>query len=79
LQAMGGGDDAPGSTPHAYIGKSWRLRWGMGACVTTGCKDLINVVGAILGNICMHAWMVVWVQMLMHVPRRGSYSSCAQI
>jgi hypothetical protein len=35
LQAMGGGDDAPSSTPHAYIGKSQRLGRGMGACVTT--------------------------------------------
>jgi hypothetical protein len=33
-------------------------------------------VGAILGNMCIHAWMVVWVHMPMHVPRRGSYSSC---
>jgi hypothetical protein len=59
LQAMEGGDDASGSTPHAYIGKSWRLGRGMGACITTGCKNLINVVGAILGNMCIHAWMVV--------------------
>jgi hypothetical protein len=33
-------------------------------------------VGAILGNMCIHAWMVVWVHMPMHVPRRGSYFSC---
>jgi hypothetical protein len=26
LQAKGGGDEAPCSTPQAYIGKSWRLR-----------------------------------------------------
>jgi hypothetical protein len=45
LQAKGGGDEAPCSTPQAYIGKSWRLRWGMGASATTGCKDPINGSG----------------------------------
>ena len=45
LQAMGGSDEAPGGTPHAYIGKSWRLGRGMGASATTRCKDLINGSG----------------------------------
>jgi hypothetical protein len=45
LQAMGRGDEAPDSTPHAYIGNSWRLGRGMGASATTRCKDAINGSG----------------------------------
>ena len=45
LQATVGSDEAPGSTPHGYIGKSSRLGRGMGASATTRCKDLINGSG----------------------------------
>jgi hypothetical protein len=40
LQAMEGGDDTSGSTPHAYIGKSWRLGRGMGACISARTSSM---------------------------------------
>jgi hypothetical protein len=61
-----------GGTPHAYIGKSWRLRGGMVAYATAGCKEIINSDGPNHKNLFMHAWMHVRVHMPMHVPRSGS-------
>jgi hypothetical protein len=43
---LGGGDDAPDSTPQAYIGKRWRLGGGMGARVQAPHQ----CSGAIFGN-----------------------------
>jgi len=55
LQATVESDEASGSTPHGYIGKSSRLGRGMGASATTRCNDLINESGSNLNKVCMQA------------------------
>ena len=58
-------------TPHAYIGES------MGASTTTGCKELINGMEAHPKQLVHARSMAVRAQMLMHVSRSGSISSCS--